>query len=79
VTGLLPDVVRETLQTRGLYATSASYGVVALALLLTLLIERETLRAVRADPERTIMLQAVCAPLLVVVGLTLLLRVTALL
>lgn len=79
MTALLPDVIRDAVHSRSIYAASESFGVVALALLLMLLLELEVLRAARRGHERAMVVQAITVPLLVAVGLTIALRITGLL
>lgn len=79
MTGLLPQVVRDTIQSQSLYSASESFGLVALVLLVVLLLEQEVLRVMRTAPDRVTMLSALAVPLLVAVVLTIILRVTALL
>lgn len=79
MTGLLPQVIRDAIESQSVYAASESFGIVALVLLVVLLLELEMLRVVRAAPDRGTVLSAVAVPLLLAVMLTILLRVTALL
>lgn len=79
MTGLLPDVVHDAIQSKTIYAASESFGVVALVLLVVLLLELEALRMTRRSHGHTVALQAMAAPLLVAVLLTIFLRVTGLL
>lgn len=78
MTGLLPDVVRDALQSRSLYSASESFGLVALILLVVLLLEVEMLRATRQGRDRSIVLAALALPLLLAVTLTIVLRVNEL-
>jgi len=79
VTGLLPEVVRDTIGEQSLYSASESFGVVAFVLLVVLLLEQEALRTMRTAPDRARVLSALVVPLLVAVMLTIILRVTKLL
>ena len=79
MSGLLPDVIREAIQSRTLYAASESFGVVPLVLLIVLLLEAEALRVMHRGRAHTAALEAIAIPLLVAVGLTVVLRVTELL
>ena len=78
MTGLLPEVVREGVESRSLFDASETFGVVTLVLLIVLLMELEALRAARRSPGAAAVLQALSVPLLAVVGLTIVLRVTGL-
>ena len=79
MTGLLPDVVRDAIQSRTLYSASESFGIVPLVLLVALLLEAEALRVMHRARVHTAVLEAVAVPLLVAVALTVVLRVTELL
>lgn len=79
MTGLLPEVVRDTIRDQSLYSASESFGLVALVLLVVLLLEQEALRVMRTAPDRARVFSALSMPLLVAVMLTIILRVTALL
>lgn len=79
MTGLLPEVVRDAVQSQSLYSASESFGVVAFVLLIVLLLEQEALRVMRMAPERAAALSVLVWPLLVTVMLTIVLRVTKLL
>jgi uncharacterized protein (UPF0212 family) len=79
VTGLLPDVVHDAVQSKTIYAASESFGVVALVLLVLLLLELEVLKVTRRSHAHSIVVQAMALPLLVAVVLTIFLRVTGLL
>lgn len=79
MTGLLPEIVRDAVTGRSLYAASESFGIVALVLLVVLLLELEALRVLRTAPARASVVSALVAPLLIAVMLTIVLRVTALL
>ena len=48
MTGLLPTVVRDAIESQSRYSASESFGLVAFALLVVLLLEQEVLRVVRA-------------------------------
>ncbi|HEV2786734.1 MAG TPA: hypothetical protein VGV67_10125 [Solirubrobacteraceae bacterium] len=79
MTGLLPTVVRDAIESQSRYSASESFGLVAFALLVVLLLEQEVLRVVRAAPARVTVLTALVVPLLIAVMATIVLRVTALL
>ena len=79
MTGLLPDVVHDAVQSQTIYAASESFGVVALVLLVVLLLELEALKVTRRSHAHSVVVQAMALPLLVAVLLTILLRVTGLL
>jgi purine-nucleoside phosphorylase len=78
VTGLLPDVIRDGVEARSLYGASISFGVVALALLVVMLIESEALRVATPRSTTSTALSAVALPLLLAVMLTIAARVAAL-
>lgn len=78
MSGLLPHVIRHAISSTSVYTTSQSFGVVTLALLIVLLLEREALRVARFQPARLIGLSAVSAPLLVAVVLTIVARLALL-
>jgi apolipoprotein N-acyltransferase len=71
-------MVRDAIHDRSLYASSQSFGIVALVLLVVLLLELEALRVMQRSREQAVALQAVALPLLVAVLLTIALRVTGL-
>lgn len=75
MTGLLPDTIREAVQSRGDYPASESFGLVTLVVLGVVLIEREILRLVRASPARMAALFAAAVPLTVAVALTIGVRI----
>lgn len=79
MSGLLPDAVREAVESRSLYSASESFGLVAFVLLVVLLLQLEALRVLRSAPARASALTGIVLPLLLAVGLTIILRVTALL
>jgi hypothetical protein len=72
---LLPHVVREALQRKSVLAASASFGVVALILLLVLLIEWDGIGSIRPSSKRPVGFGVVVVPLLVVVLLTIAARI----
>ena len=75
MTGLLPDVIRDAIESRSLFAASESFGVVTLVLLVVVLLEQEALLAAGTKLARLRVLSAVAAPLLVVVLLNVGLRI----
>ncbi len=79
MTGLLPQVIRDGIQSQSLYSASESFGIVAFVLLVILLVEQEALRVTRIAADRARVLSAFVLPLLLAVMLTVTLRVTALL
>lgn len=79
MTALLPDVVRDAIQSQSVYSASESFGVVTLALLIILLLELEALRVTHHSRERTPALQAVTGPVLLAVVLSIVVRVIELL
>lgn len=79
MTGLLPQVARDTIESQSAYSASESFGLVALVLLVVLLLEQEALRAMRTGPDRAKALSSFVVPLLLAVMLTVTLRITALL
>ena len=79
MTGLLPDVIHDAIQSKTIYAASESFGVVALVLLVVLLLELEALRVTRRSHPHSVVAQAMALPLLIAVMLTIFLRVTGLL
>ncbi|MDP8909470.1 MAG: hypothetical protein M3N47_10230 [Chloroflexota bacterium] len=78
MTSLLPQVVRDAIESRSLYDASESFGIVTFVLLVVLLLEQELLRVARTAPVRAAVLTAVSVPLLLAVVLTIVLRVTSL-
>jgi hypothetical protein len=52
VSGLLPDVVRDAIASRGDFGASQSFGVVSLVVLIVLLVEHEVLRVSPAKARR---------------------------
>ena len=50
--GLLPQVIRDAIESQSLYAASVSFGVVALVVLVVALLELEALRVMRTSPDR---------------------------
>jgi hypothetical protein len=74
VTGLVPDIVRDAMQSESVFSASESFGVVTLVVLVVLLLEREVLRITGAAPARITTLSAVIAPLFVTVMLTIVAR-----
>jgi len=80
VTGLLPDVIHDGIQSKTIYAASESFGVVALVLLVVLLLELEALaRDAPVAHPHSVVAQAMALPLLIALMLTIFLRVTGLL
>lgn len=79
MTGLLPDVIHDAINSKTVYAASESFGVVALVLLVVLLLELEALRVTRRSHAHSVVVQALALPLLIAVVLTIFLRVTGLL
>jgi hypothetical protein len=75
MSGLLPHAVQHAVSEKTVLSASQSFALISLTILIVLLVEREALRVVRAEPARVISLSIACLPLLVVVGLTLLARV----
>lgn len=78
MTGLLPPVIRDAIESQTVYAASESFGIVAFVLLVILLLEQEVLRVVRMAPVRAAVVAATAVPLLLAVMLTLIVRVTEL-
>ncbi len=79
MSGLLPEVIREAVEGKSLYSASTSFGVVALAVLVIMLIESEALRVAKPRSTTASALSAVTVPLLIAVMLTIAARVAALL
>lgn len=79
MTGLLPEVIRETVEAKSLYGASTSFGVVALVVLVIMLVESEALRVAMPRSTTANALSAVAVPLLIAVMLTIAARVLALL
>jgi hypothetical protein len=75
MTSLLPHVVDNAVRSRSDFSASASFGVVALALLMALLVERELVRVAGWDRPRLMLLGAIAFPLMIGVGLTVVIRV----
>ena len=76
MTGLLPDIVREAVRAKSLLAATASFGAVALVLLIVLLVELQ----LGAGPDRdghARVLRAFVEPLLGLVVLILAVRMVA--
>jgi hypothetical protein len=74
VNGLLPHVVRHAVVHKSVFAASQSFGVVALALLVVLMIEREALRVGRFRQASRLAFSACSASLLATVALTIVAR-----
>ena len=68
--GILPHVVRHAVAGQTVFAASQSLGVVTLALVIILMVEREALRAGRIPRARLVGLSVIAVPLLVGVALT---------
>lgn len=67
---LLPHVLRHAVAHKSVFAASQSFGVVALALLVALMIEREVLRVAGVSRFRQIGFSICSAALLATVALT---------
>lgn len=78
MTGLLPDVVRDGIERRSLFEASETFGAVTLVLLVILLVALQTRGTAQRSSGDTTVLAALAVPLLAVVALTILLRVTSL-
>lgn len=70
MSGLLPHIVRHAVAGQTVFAASQSLGVVTLALVIILMIEREVLVAGRVPRGRLIGLSVIAVPVLVAVALT---------
>jgi hypothetical protein len=68
--GLLPHVVRHAVVGQTVFAASQSLGLVTLALVIILMLEREALVAGRVPRARLIGLSVIALPLLLGVALT---------
>jgi hypothetical protein len=71
--------VRGAITSRSVFASSQSFGVVAMVLLLVLILERELLAVLRAPRGPKTVLSAIAVPLLAVFVLTTLVRIGSLL
>lgn len=78
MSGFLPHVLRHAVDQKSVFAASESFGVVALALLVALMIEREVLRMAGVSRARQITFSICSAPLLAVVALTIAARIAVL-
>lgn len=78
MTALLPDIVRDAIQSRSLYSASESFGIVALVLLVLLLLELEAWRVTDRPRDQWVALGVLAQPLLLAVVSTIVLRVTEL-
>jgi hypothetical protein len=74
VNGLLPHVVRHAVEHKSVFAASQSFGVVALALLVALMIEREVMRVGRFRRASQLAFSICSASLLATVALTIVAR-----
>lgn len=75
MSGLLPHVLRHAVAQRSVFGASESFGVVALALLVALMIEREALRVAGVSRARQIAFSICSASLLAAFALTIAARV----
>jgi hypothetical protein len=78
MTSLLPDAIRSSVTALDTYAASESFGVVTLAVLVLLLIEREALGMIRPGRLRLAALSAFAFPLFVAVAVTIAMRIVIL-
>ncbi len=78
MSGLLPNAVEQAVRSRSVGGASQSFGVVAVALLLLLLVEWEAVRVTRSTSAHWFVLTAVATPLALVVLLTMAARIVPL-
>ncbi|MDQ6805311.1 MAG: hypothetical protein M3065_10175 [Actinomycetota bacterium] len=71
-------MIAEAVRAKSVSAASQSFGVVALALLLVLLIEWEAVRVIRSGSRHWWLLTVATAPLALVASLTILARIAPL-
>lgn len=74
----LPHVLRHAVAQKSVFAASQSFGVVALALLVALMVEREALRTGGFRRTRQVAFSICSAVLLVTVALTIIARIAVL-